>query len=220
MLLGENGNIKSIIINENREKTNVILGGKCRTVYGADYITDELCSLEFRISPLSFYQVNHDQAERLYDQALEYAALTGNERVIDLYCGIGTIGICMAEKVKKVIGVEIVEEAVRAAEENAAQNNIGNCRFIAGDVLHVLKIIPEKPDVIVLDPPRDGIHPKALPQILSYGVDRILYIACKPKSFARDLPAFLGAGYKPVRAVCVDEFPWTANVELITLLSR
>ena len=126
----------------------------------------------------------------------------------------------MAPVASKVIGVEIVEEAVEAARENAQRNGIGNCKFIAGDVLKVLDEIDEKPDLIILDPPRDGVHPKALPRILGYGVKQILYISCKPTSLARDLPAFLEAGYQPVRGVSVDQFPWTANVESCVLLER
>ena len=126
----------------------------------------------------------------------------------------------MAPVSDKVIGVEIVEEAVEAARENAHRNQISNCEFIAGDVLKVLDEIEEKPDLIILDPPRDGVHPKALPKILSYGVNEILYISCKPTSLARDLPAFLEAGYQPVRGVCVDQFPWTANIETVVLLRR
>ena len=140
--------------------------------------------------------------------------------VYDLYCGTGTISQLMAPVSEKVIGVEIVEEAVEAAWENARRNHIDNCEFIAGDVLKVLDGIEEKPDLIILDPPRDGVHPKALPKILAYGVEQILYISCKPTSLARDLPAFLEAGYMPVRGVSVDQFPWTANVETIVLFSK
>lgn len=140
--------------------------------------------------------------------------------VYDLYCGTGTIAQLMAPYADKVIGVEIVEEAVEAAKENAARNGLTNCEFIAGDVLKVLDTIPEKPDTIILDPPRDGIHPKALPRILAYGVANILYISCKPTSLARDLPAFIAAGYRPVRGICVDQFPWTSSVETVCLLSR
>ena len=145
----------------------------------------------------------------------------GEDGVIyDLYSGTGTIAQLLAPVANKVIGVEIVEEAVEAARENALRNGITNCEFIAGDVLKVLDDIEEKPDLIILDPPRDGVHPKALSRILSYGVDRLLYISCKPTSLARDLPMFLEAGYSPVRGVSVDQFPWTANVETIVLFSN
>lgn len=148
--------------------------------------------------------------------------MTGKDKgiVYDLYSGTGTIAQLMAPAARKVIGVEIVEEAVEAAKVNAKRNGLTNCEFIAGDVLKVIDTIGEKPDTIILDPPRDGIHPKALPRILSFGVENILYISCKPTSLARDLPAFVAAGYRPVRGVCVDQFPWTSSVETVVLLSR
>ena len=140
--------------------------------------------------------------------------------VFDLYSGTGTIAQLMAPVAKKVIGVEIVEEAVEAARKSAAENGLTNCEFIAGDVLKVLDEVEEKPDMIILDPPRDGIHPKALPKIIAYGVDRIVYISCKPTSLVRDLEVFLGNGYEVKCAVAVDQFPWTGNVETIVLLSQ
>jgi len=140
--------------------------------------------------------------------------------LFDLYSGTGTISQLMAKSARKVVGVEIVEEAVQAARENAAMNGITNCEFIAGDVLKVIDQIPDKPDVIVLDPPRDGIHPKALPKILKYQVPNILYISCKPTSLARDIPAFYLAGYRLQKAVCVDMFPWTTGVETVVQLSK
>ena len=140
--------------------------------------------------------------------------------VFDLYSGTGTIAQLMAPVAKKVIGVEIVEEAVEAAKKNAALNGLSNCEFIAGDVLKVLDDIEEKPDMIILDPPRDGIHPKALPKIINYGVDRIVYISCKPTSLVRDLEVFLENGYEVEKAVAVDQFPWTANVETVALLKK
>ena len=140
--------------------------------------------------------------------------------VFDLYSGTGTIAQLMAPAAKKVIGVEIVEEAVFAARKKAEANGLSNCEFIAGDVLKVLDSLTEKPDLIILDPPRDGIHPKALPKIIGYGVDKIVYISCKPTSLARDLEVFLENGYAVERAVAVDQFPWTANVETICCLSR
>ena len=140
--------------------------------------------------------------------------------VFDLYSGTGTIAQLMAPVSRKVIGVEIVEEAVKAARRNAEENGLNNCEFIAGDVLKVLDSIQEKPDLIILDPPRDGIHPKALPKIIGYGVDHIVYISCKPTSLVRDLEIFLDSGYAVEKAVAVDQFPWTANVETVVLLSR
>ena len=140
--------------------------------------------------------------------------------VYDLYSGTGTIAQLMAPVAKKVIGVEIVEEAVEAAKKNTELNGLTNCEFIAGDVLKVLDDIEEKPDFIILDPPRDGIHPKALEKIIDYGVDRLIYVSCKPTSLVRDLEVFLERGYQVDRAVTVDQFPWTANCETIALLSK
>ena len=225
------GRIVGILHTVNDAVADIIRDEGTTILYGQDQFTETLLGLRFRVTPFSFFQTNSFGAEVLYETAKEFL-LSGNKMtdmseskprwktLYDLYCGTGTITQLLSDAAEQVIGVEIVEEAVAAAKENAAMNGIENCRFLAGDVLHVLNSIPEKPDVIVLDPPRDGIHPKALPQILSYGVENILYISCKPKSFARDLPAFLGAGYRPVHAACVDEFPWTAGVELICLLSR
>ncbi len=140
--------------------------------------------------------------------------------IFDLYSGTGTIAQLMAPVAKKVVGVEIVEEAVEAAKENAALNGLSNCTFIAGDVLEVLQDLPDLPDFIILDPPRDGIHPKALRRILSYGVRHLVYVSCKPTSLVRDLEAFLAAGYRVERAQAVDMFPWTGNVECICLLGK
>ena len=156
----------------------------------------------------------------LYSIVREYIGDTKDKVVFDLYSGTGTIAQLAASVADEVIGVEIVEEAVEAAKQNAALNNLSNCKFIVGDVLKVLDDLTEKPDVIILDPPRDGIHPKALPKILSYGVDHIVYISCKATSLARDLPAFLAAGYKLEKACCVDQFCQTVHVETVVLLSH
>ena len=156
----------------------------------------------------------------LYSIVREYIGDTKDKVVFDLYSGTGTIAQLAASVADEVIGVEIVEEAVEAAKQNAALNNLSNCKFIAGDVLKVLDDLTEKPDVVILDPPRDGIHPKALPKILSYGVDHIVYISCKATSLARDLPAFLAAGYKLEKACCVDQFCQTVHVETVVLLSQ
>ena len=186
-------------------------------LYGKDYFYEELLGLRFKISTFSFFQTNSYSAEVLNETAREYVGdLTGGDRVVfDLYSGTGTIAQLMAPVAKKVIGVEIVEEAVEAARRNAAENGLDNCEFIAGDVLKVLDTIEEKPDMIILDPPRDGIHPKALPKIINYGVEHIVYISCKPTSLVRDLETFLDCGYVVEKAVAVDQFPWTANVECV-----
>ena len=203
---------------------DVVKSDRTEILFGQDYFYEELLGLQFRITPFSFFQTNSLGAEVLYTTARGYIGeLSGDggvpdKVVFDLYSGTGTIAQLMAPVAKKVIGVEIVEEAVVAARENAARNGLSNCEFIAGDVLKVLDEVTEKPDLIILDPPRDGIHPKALPKIISYGVDRIVYISCKPTSLVRDLAVFLENGYRVERAAAVDQFPWTANVETVVQL--
>ena len=208
---------------ENDSIADVVQSDKTHILYGKDYFYEELLGLKFRITPFSFFQTNSLGAEVLYETARSYIGkLSGGKEsvVFDLYSGTGTIAQLMAPVAGKVIGVEIVEEAVEAAKENAALNGLTNCEFLAGDVLKVLDDITEKPDFIILDPPRDGIHPKALPKIINYGVERIVYISCKPTSLVRDLAGFLGNGYCVEKATAVDQFPWTANVETVVLLSR
>ena len=218
------GSIAGILHTKNDSPADVVLDQGTEVLYGKDFFTEELLGLRFKVTPFSFFQTNSHGAEVLYDTARsclsqEAAAVKGRGIVYDLYSGTGTIAQLMAPAASKVIGVEIVEEAVEAARINAVENGLTNCEFIAGDVLKVLDTIEEKPDTIILDPPRDGIHPKALPKILSYGVENILYISCKPTSLARDLPAFIAAGYRPVRGVCVDQFPWTSSVETMVLMT-
>ncbi len=215
--------ITSIIVNSNKEKTNVIMGEKCRTIFGNDYITDILCGLKFRISPLSFYQVNHDQAEKLYKKAAEYASLSGNETVMDLYCGAGTIGLSMANKAKKIIGVEIVPEAIENAKENAELNGIRNARFICGDASEAAVELEKegiKPDVIILDPPRKGCSPEMVKSAVRFNPDRIVYVSCDPATLARDCALFKELGYTAVKATPVDLFPRTGHCETVALMSR
>lgn len=200
--------------------SDVVKSDEMRILYGKDYFYEEILGLRFKITPFSFFQPNSYGAEVLYETAREYIGDTKDMTVFDLYSGTGTISQILAAVAKEVIGVEIVEEAVLAAEENARLNGIGNCRFIAGDVLKVLDEIQEKPDFIVLDPPRDGIHPKALPKILEYGVEKMVYISCKPTSLARDLEMFLEKGYRVEKVCCVDQFCQTVHVETVVLLSR
>ena len=199
--------------------SDVVKSDEMRILYGKDYFYEEILGLRFKITPFSFFQPNSYGAEVLYETAREYIGDTKDMTVFDLYSGTGTISQILAAVAKEVIGVEIVEEAVLAAEENARLNGIGNCRFIAGDVLKVLDEIQEKPDFIVLDPPRDGIHPKALPKILEYGVEKMVYISCKPTSLARDLEMFLEKGYRVEKVCCVDQFCQTVHVETVVLLS-
>ena len=223
------GKITGILHMINDSVADVVRSDETRLLYGRDYFYEELLGLRFRITAFSFFQTNSLGAEVLYSTAREFIGdLSGREEgeakqdkvVFDLYSGTGTIAQLMAPMAKKVVGVEIVEEAVRAARENAELNGLHNCEFIAGDVLKVLDELEEKPDFIILDPPRDGVHPKALKKILAYGVERIVYISCKPTSLARDLESFLEAGYRAERVVCCDQFPWTGNVETVCLLSN
>ena len=214
--------IKSIVINTNTEKTNVIMGKECRTIYGSDYITDTLCSLDFRLSPLSFYQVNHDQAERLYNKAAEYAELTGNETVIDLYCGTGTIGLSMAHKAKEIIGVEIIPQAIEDAKINAKNNNIDNARFMCGDASQLAATLESegiKPHVVILDPPRKGCARDVLETVARMSPDRVVYVSCDPATLARDCGVFKELGYETIKATPVDMFPRTGHVETVCLMS-
>ena len=204
----------------NDSLADVVQADDIKTLYGQDYFYDELLSLKFKVSPFSFFQTNSWGAEELYKTAREFIGDVNGQVVYDLYSGTGTIAQVLAPVAKKVIGVEIIEEAVVAARENASENGLDNCEFIAGDVLKVLDEIEDKPDFIVLDPPRDGVHPKALDHILSYGVEQILYISCKPTSLQRDLAKIQTYGYRVKRCVCVDMFPWTRGVETVALLSK
>ncbi len=222
-LLKKDEKIKSIIINVNTKDTNVILGEKCRTLWGSDYITDILCGLKFRISPLSFYQVNRNQAEKLYAKAAEYAGLTGDETVMDLYCGAGTIGLSMAEKAREIIGVEIVPEAIEDAKINAELNGIKNARFICGDAAQAAEMLKKegiKPDVIILDPPRKGCSPEMVKSAAEFNPERIVYVSCDPATLARDCGIFKDLGYIAVKATPVDMFPRTGHIETAALLVR
>lgn len=214
------GKIVGIMHIINDSLSDVVQSDETRILYGQDFFYETLLGLRFKISTFSFFQPNSLAAEVLYSVVRQYIGDTKDKVVFDLYSGTGTIAQLAASVADEVIGVEIVEEAVEAAKENAALNNLGNCKFIAGDVLKVLDDLTDKPDVIILDPPRDGIHPKALPKILSYEVDHIVYISCKATSLARDLPVFLAAGYKVEKACCVDQFCQTVHVETVVLLSR
>ena len=214
------GKIVGIMHILNDSLSDVVQSDETKILYGKDYFYEELLGLKFKISTFSFFQPNSLAAEILYSKVREYVGDTRDKVVFDLYSGTGTIAQLAASVASEVIGVEIVEDAVKAARENAALNGIDNCRFIAGDVLKVLDEVPEKPDMIILDPPRDGVHPKALPKILAYGVDQIVYISCKVTSFVRDLPAFYEAGYEMTHACAVDQFCQGVHVETIVLLSQ
>lgn len=214
------GKIVGIIHIINDGLADMVRSDETKILYGCEYFYEELLGLKFKISTFSFFQTNSLGAECLYEQARSYVGETNDKLIFDLYSGTGTIAQILAPVAKKVIGVEIVEEAVEAAKENAVLNGLSNCEFIAGDVLKVIDDIEDKPDIIVLDPPRDGMHPKALEKVIHYGVDKIVYISCKPTSLARDLVVFEEHGYKVERACAVDMFPMTNHVETVCLMSK
>lgn len=235
---GFDGSIAGVLYTENDSLGDVVACDNMKVLFGKDYIIEEILGLKFKISPFSFFQTNTKGCEVLYSKAREYVmsgAVMGmgdslNEKAVtndvkdkvifDLYSGTGTIAQMMAPVAKKVIGIEIVEEAVEAARENAKLNGLDNCEFIAGDVLKAIDLVEEKPDVIILDPPRDGINPKALEKILAFHVSEMVYISCKPTSLARDLEVITGRGYEVKRACAIDEFPGTGHVETVCLLTR
>ena len=221
--LKEIDGLASVILNINRDKTNVVLGKECKTLFGSDYITDELCGLKFNLSPLSFYQVNHDGAEILYNKAKEYAALTGSETLVDLYCGTGTIGLTMAKDVKSLIGVEIIPQAIENAKENARLNGIDNAEFICADAAQAASTLLErgvKPDIVILDPPRKGCDEALIKTVAEMSPERVVYVSCDSATLARDCQRFAALGYRTLAATPVDMFPHTAHVECIALLTR
>lgn len=223
VLTKEVPDIKSIIINSNKEKTNVIVGKEFRTIYGNDYIEDILCGLKFRISPQSFYQVNRTQAERLYSIAGEYADLKSTDTLIDLYCGTGTIGLSLANRCKSLIGVEIVPEAIVNAKENAERNGIENARFICGDAAKAAEDLKKEgvtPDVVIIDPPRKGCDSALIHTINEMNPKRVVYVSCDPATLARDLKIFDELGFKTLEVTPVDMFPRTAHVESVAKLIK
>ena len=217
---GCQGTITGVLHIVNDSLADVVQSDRTDVLYGQDYFYEELLGLKFKITPFSFFQTNSLGAEVLYSTVREYVGKVSAPVIFDLYSGTGTIAQLLAPAAGQVIGVEIVEEAVRAARENAALNGLDNCMFIAADVLKALEEIEQKPDFIVLDPPREGVHPKALAKIVAYGVERMIYISCKPTSLARDLDVLMAAGYRVEKWRMVDMFPGTGNVESIVLLSK
>ena len=227
----------SIMININRNKTNVILGDTCKTLWGKSYIEDYICDIRYQISPLSFYQVNPKQTEKLYSKALEYAGLTGNETVWDLYCGIGTISLFMAAKARKIYGVEIVPQAIEDAKNNARLNNIDNAEFFVGKAEEVVPAFYEElsrkaangdeeakrgihPDVVVVDPPRKGCEETLLETVVKMSPKRMVYVSCDSATLARDLKFMEEHGYKVEKVQAVDQFGNTVHVETVVLLSH
>ena len=212
-----------VLVNTNTRKGNVVLGDKYRTVWGQDYLMDSLCGLTFKLSVPSFYQVNREQAEVLYGKALEYAALTGEETVLDLYCGTGTITLCLAKQAKRAIGAEIVAPAIRDANENAERNGVKNVEFFCGDSADIAEKLEKdglKPDVITVDPPRKGLAPEVIASVAGMGPKKVVYVSCDPATLGRDVKIFAGFGYKTVRACAVDMFPGTRHVEGVVLLTK
>ena len=220
--------VKSVMLNVNRENTNVVLGDDYRCIGGRDYIEDILCGLTFRISAGAFYQVNHNACELLYSIARERAELTGKETVLDLYCGIGTIGLSMAKDAEKVIGIEIVEEAVIRAAENAARNNITNAYFYCGDASNAEKLLERAEaahgDVsgatVIMDPPRKGSTPELIHYLAKRNFERIVYVSCNPDTLARDCVLFKELGYEIGEVTPVDMFPRTGHIESVVCLMR
>ena len=217
------GGFKTLVLNMNRQNTNVVLGDECISLYGDGYITDILCGVKVKISPLSFYQVNRNGAERLYNKAAEYAGLTGEEDILDLYCGTGTIGLSMAQKVKSLIGVEIIPEAIEDAKTNAELNNIKNARFICGDASLAAEKLKDDgitPQVIILDPPRKGCAEELLKTVAQINPQKIVYVSCDPATLARDCARLLELGYAVNEVTPVDMFPRTSHVESVALLEK
>lgn len=214
------GKVVGILHTLNDNLADVVQSDETKTLYGQDYFYEYLYNMRFKISPFSFFQTNTLGAEVLYDQVREYVGETKDKLVYDLYTGTGTIAQMLAPVASKVVGVEIVEEAVEAAKKNAVDNHLDNCEFIAGDVLKVVDNLTQKPDILVLDPPRDGIHPKALRKIINFNVDEMVYVSCKPTSLMRDLLVFREAGYEVKRCCLVDMFSGTVHVETCVLLGR
>ena len=223
MLLGLelDGSVCGILHSVNDGLADVVKSDEMRLLYGRDFFMEKLFDLEFKVSVYSFFQTNSAGAEKLYSIVKEFAGDVADKTVFDLYCGTGTIGQIMAEAgSKKVLGIELIEEAVVAANENAKRNHLENCTFLAGDVLKMVDELEERPDLIIVDPPRDGIHPKAIGKIIAFGAPEIVYVSCKPTSLARDLEIFQQEGYQVERVKLMDMFPRTVHVETVCLLSK
>lgn len=215
------GEICGVLHSVNDGVADVVRSDEMTILYGRDFFMEKLFDLEFKVSAYSFFQTNTEGAEQLYSIVREFAGDVENKMVFDLYCGTGTIGQIMARAgSKKVMGIELVEEAVVAANENAARNGLTNCTFLAGDVQKMVDELTDKPDVIIVDPPREGIHPKAIGKIIDFGAPEIVYVSCKPTSLARDLQEFQAAGYEVKRVRLMDMFPRTVHVESVILMTR
>lgn len=214
------GELKGFLHTINDSLSDVVKSDETHVLYGQDYITEEILGLKFKISAFSFFQTNSLGADELYSIVRDFTGDTEDKVIFDLYCGTGTIAQIMAPIARKVIGIEIVEEAVEAAKENATMNNLYNCEFIAGDVMVKVDELTERPDLIILDPPRDGIHPKAINKIIDFSPEQFIYVSCKPTSLARDLSVFVERGYKVTKVKCMDMFPHTPHVETVVHIVR
>ncbi len=214
------GKLEGILHTINDNKGDVVVSDETRLLYGKGYITEEILGLKFKISAFSFFQTNSLGAEKLYSIVRDFAGETKNKTIFDLYCGTGTIAQIMAPVAKKVVGIEIVDEAVERAKENAILNGLNNCRFIAGDVLEKVDELGDKPDLIIVDPPRSGIHNKAISKIINFDAPQIVYVSCKPTSLGDDLKLFIEGGYEVKKIKCMDMFPHTGHVEAVTLLTK
>jgi 23S rRNA (uracil1939-C5)-methyltransferase len=215
--------LASVVLNINRRRTNVILGSQCKVIYGSDHIVDTLCDLTFKISPLSFFQVNPRQTEVLYTKAIEYAGLDSTQTVLDAYCGIGTISLIAAQKAAKIYGIEEIQQAVDDARENARLNDISNVEFICAKAEDAIgRFIEDKVriDVIIMDPPRKGCDKSFLEAAVRLCPERMVYVSCNPATLARDMRFLAEHGYKATAVQPVDMFPHTVHVECVTLMSR
>ena len=214
------GQLVSVLHTENNSFSDAVVPEKVNILYGRDYITEELLGLKFKISPFSFFQTNSRGAESLYSIVRDFMGNGDNKVVFDLYCGTGTIGQIAAPNAKKVIGLELIEEAVEAAKENAKLNGLDNCEFIAGDVAETIKQVKVKPDIIILDPPRSGVSPKALDYVIKFNAKEIIYVSCNPKTMVDNLETLLAAGYKVEKSKVKDMFPNTPHAETVVKLTK
>ncbi|WP_294353307.1 23S rRNA (uracil(1939)-C(5))-methyltransferase RlmD [uncultured Clostridium sp.] len=214
------GKLVSILHTENDSFSDAVIADKLNVLYGIDHIQEELLGLKFKISPFSFFQTNTKGAEGLYSIVREYMGDSENKVVFDLYCGTGTIGQIVAPKAKKVVGIELIEEAVEAAKENAKLNGLNNCEFLAGDVAEIIKTVKDKPDIIILDPPRSGVHPKALDYVIKFKAKEIIYVSCNPKTLVNDLKVLTDSGYEIVKTRVKDMFPNTPHGETVVKLIK
>jgi len=215
-----NGNLVSILHTENNSLSDAVIPEKVNVLFGKDYIRETLLGLQFNISPFSFFQTNSKGAESLYSIVKDFMGDSKDKVVFDLYCGTGTIGQIVAGAASKVVGIELIEEAVEAAKENAKLNGLNNCEFLAGDVAEIIKTVKDKPDIIILDPPRSGVHPKALDYVIKFKAKEIIYVSCNPKTLVEDLKVLTERGYKVVQTKVKDMFPHTPHVETVIGLRR